>query len=86
LRNNYEVSCRELDLLVTIAGNKPEVLGARMTGGGFGGSTVNLVTRENLDKVIAEIASEYESATNIKTDIYISDAADGASEFTNGNS
>ncbi len=85
LRDDYEVSCRELDLLVTIAGSKPEVLGARMTGGGFGGSTVNLIERENLDTVIAEIASEYESATNIKTDIYISDAADGASELTNGN-
>ncbi len=85
LRDDYEVSCRELDLLVTIAKSKPEVLGARMTGGGFGGSTVNLIERENLDKVIAEIASEYESATNIKTDIYISDAADGASELTNGN-
>ncbi len=85
LRDDYEVSCRELDLLVKIAGSKPEVLGARMTGGGFGGSTVNLIERENLDQVIAEIASEYESATHIKPDIYISDAADGASELTNGN-
>ncbi len=48
LRDDYEVSCRELDIMVEIAGNCEGVLGARMTGGGFGGSTVNLVKKQNL--------------------------------------
>ena len=81
LRDDYEVSCRELDLLVEIAGNCDGVLGARMTGGGFGGSTVNLVRRENLDEVIEKISFEYERQTRIKPSIYISAAADGASEI-----
>jgi len=81
LRDDYEVSCRELDLLVKIAGNCAGVLGARMTGGGFGGSTVNLVRRENLDQVIEKISFEYERQIRIKPSIYISGAADGASEI-----
>ncbi|CAA9375654.1 MAG: Galactokinase [uncultured Pyrinomonadaceae bacterium] len=81
LRDDYEVSCRELDLLVKIAGNCTGVLGARMTGGGFGGSTVNLVRRENLDEVIEKISFEYERQIRIKPSIYTSGAADGASEI-----
>jgi galactokinase len=81
LRDDYEVSCEELDLLVEIAGIKPEVLGARMTGGGFGGSIVSLIEREKLDRFIAEISSEYEKRTNLKLAVYISGAADGAREI-----
>ncbi len=81
LRDDYEVSCRELDLLVKIAGNCAGILGARMTGGGFGGSTVNLVRRENLDEVIEKISFEYERQIRIEPSIYISAAADGASEI-----
>jgi galactokinase len=81
LRDDYEVSCGELDLLVKIAESCAGVLGARMTGGGFGGSTVNLVRRENLDEVIEKISFEYERQTRIKPSIYISAAADGASEI-----
>lgn len=82
LRDDYEVSAAELDLMVEIAGKINGVLGARMTGGGFGGSTVNLVRRANLDDFVQTVTIEYERATNIKTDIYISDAAAGASEVT----
>ena len=84
LRDDYAVSCKELDLLVEIAGSCAGVLGARMTGGGFGGSTVNLVRRENLAEFIEKVSTEYFSQTQIKTDIYVSGAADGAREVVNG--
>jgi len=58
LRDDYEVSCKELDLLVEIAGKTPGVFGARMTGGGFGGSTVNLGERKNLDRFKEKISRE----------------------------
>jgi len=81
LRDDYEVSCKELDLLVSISANCEGVLGARMTGGGFGGSTVNLVKRENLTEFTEKISIEYERQTNIKSSVYISGAADGAQEI-----
>ncbi|MCA1639892.1 MAG: hypothetical protein LC768_16460 [Acidobacteria bacterium] len=84
LRDDYEVSCKELDLLVSIAADCEGVLGARMTGGGFGGSTVNLVRHENLNNFRKKTSTEYERQTNIKTDIYVSGAAEGAREVFNG--
>jgi galactokinase len=81
LRDDYEVSCRELDALVEIAGETGGVLGARMTGGGFGGSTVNLVKRENLDAFKEKIGAEYERLTKIRTTILVSEASEGASEI-----
>jgi galactokinase len=81
LKNDYEVSSRELDLLVSIAQSCSGVLGARMTGGGFGGSTVNLVRRENLTEFTEKIAAQYERETKLKTSVYISGAADGAGEI-----
>jgi galactokinase len=80
LRDDYEVSCAELDLLVEIAGNFEGCLGARMTGGGFGGSTVNLVSRNALAEFQELISREYPRATNISPKIYVSDAGDGAKE------
>jgi galactokinase len=81
LKNDYEVSCRELDILVEIAGETTGVLGGRMTGGGFGGSTVNLVKRENLDAFKEKISAEYERLTEIKPTILVSEASEGASEI-----
>ena len=80
LRDDYEVSCTELDLLVEIAGNFPNCLGARMTGGGFGGSTVNLDRREALTEFQEVISREYPRVTNISPEIYVSTAGDGAGE------
>jgi galactokinase len=80
LRDDYEVSCAELNLLVEIAGNFQGCLGARMTGGGFGGSTVNLVRREALLEFQDAISREYPRVTNISPNIYVSDAGDGAKE------
>ncbi|HVF28902.1 MAG TPA: galactokinase [Pyrinomonadaceae bacterium] len=81
LRDDYEVSCRELDVLVEIAGNLGTV-GARMTGGGFGGSTVNLVRRAVLDEFQSTVAREYTRATKRSPTIYISEAGEGAKEVT----
>jgi len=80
LRDNYEVSCAELDLLVEIAAQRDGCLGARMTGGGFGGSTVSLVRRDALDEFKRAIMTGYEGQTGITPAIYISDAGDGAKE------
>jgi galactokinase len=80
LRDDYEVSCLELDLMVQIAETCPGILGARMTGGGFGGSTVNLVLKENLNEFTEKIAAEYERESGIEPTILISEASAGASE------
>lgn len=80
LRDDYEVSCAELNLLVEIAGNFQDCLGARMTGGGFGGSTVNLVRRASLEEFQDVINREYPRVTNISPHIYVSDAGEGARE------
>lgn len=84
LRFDYEVSRRELDLLVEIADNTEGVLGARMTGGGFGGSTVNLVKRECLGKFEEKIRIEYKRQTEIEPTILVSEAGSGASEVNIG--
>jgi len=85
LRDNYEVSCRELDLLVEIASQCEGVLGGRMTGGGFGGSTVNLVQRGSVENFTKRISDEYRRRTNNETAVYVSNAADGAKELIDGN-
>lgn len=82
LRDDYEVSSRELDLMVEIAKNCPGVLGARMTGGGFGGSTVNLVLKENLNEFTEKITVEYGRIIGVEPTILISEASAGASEVT----
>lgn len=81
LRDDYEVSCQELDIMVEIAKSCEGVLGARMTGGGFGGSTVNLIERENLSDSIAKISAEYKKETDIEPTILVSEPSDGASEI-----
>lgn len=81
LRDDYEVSCAELDIMVDIARAQKGVLGARMTGGGFGGCTVNLVKSEYVESFIANVASEYERRVNRRPDIIISTPAQGAHEI-----
>jgi len=82
LRNDYEVSCDELDIMVSLAGKIEGVLGARMTGGGFGGCTVNLVDQNSVANFQKQIAAAYRSATGIAAQIYVCDAADGAGRVT----
>lgn len=81
LRDDYEVSSVELDLLVEIAGHIPGMIGARMTGGGFGGCTVNLLRREALDRFRETVLQEYEKAVNSQPAIYVAEASDGANEI-----
>lgn len=81
LKDDYEVSCFELDTLVEIARNCNGVLGARMIGGGFGGSTVNLVKRENLAEFIEKISAEYPLKTKLTPTVLVAETNDGASKF-----
>jgi galactokinase len=80
LRDDYEVSSRELDLMVEFAREVQGVYGARMTGGGFGGCTVNLVAVEHVEEFRQQVGTRYEEVTKIRPEIYISNAADGAAE------
>jgi galactokinase len=82
LRDDYEVSCEELDVMVEIAEKLPGCYGARMTGGGFGGCTVNLVEAAAVAAFTEELAARYEQATDRKPQIYVCAAADGAQEVT----
>jgi galactokinase len=82
LRDDYEVSCLELDAMVEIALQQEGVAGARMTGGGFGGCTVNLVRRNVLDGFRESVARAYEIATGIIPAIYIVEADAGVCEHT----
>lgn len=84
LRDDFEVSCRELDLLVDLASQCEGVLGGRMTGGGFGGSTVSLVRKRDLEGFTTRIWDEYRRQTNTEPTIYISEPADGAREVVDG--
>ena len=79
LRDDYEVSCPELDLMVEIASDIDGVLGARMTGAGFGGCTVNLVREDAIDSLKEAVLAEYPAKTGIQPEIYVCQVADGAS-------
>ncbi len=70
LSHEYEVSCQELDILVNIARNTPDVLGSRMMGGGFGGCTINLVKDSGIDVFIRKVKKEYAEQTNTEAEIY----------------
>jgi len=81
LRDDFEVSCKELDILVEIArriGRSGGVIGARMTGGGFGGSTVTLCESDKASEIANTLASEYEKATGITPQIFASRPSQGA--------
>jgi len=81
LGDDYEVSCRELDLLVDLAAGQEGIYGARMTGGGFGGCTINLVRSDLAEKFRNEVAAGYARETGMQPEIYICSAADGAGEW-----
>ena len=78
LRDFFEVSSKELDIMVELAIRQPGVLGARMTGGGFGGSTINLVEVDQAERFRENMARAYEQATGLRPDIQICDPAQGA--------
>jgi galactokinase len=78
MRDDYEISCQELDLLVDLASSNPSVYGARMTGGGFGGCTVNLLRADAADSFKEHISQAYQEITDIIPEIYICEPAQGA--------
>jgi len=80
LREDYEVSCAELDLLEELAGHSAGAYGARMTGGGFGGCTINLVERHQVEEFRRSVSVGYQQATGRLPKIYICEAAAGAGE------
>jgi galactokinase len=82
LRDDYEVSSRELDFMVELTNDVEGVYGARMTGGGFGGCTVNLVAKDHVAEFQRRVASGYEGATKLKPDIFVCEPADPAGEVT----
>ncbi len=77
-RDDFAASCPEIDKLVEIAATLPGCFGARITGGGFGGCTVNLVAADDAESFRHELMRQYKNALGIDAESYISRAADGA--------
>jgi len=80
LRDDYEVSCPELDRMVELAREVQGCLGARMTGAGFGGCTVNLVRSEDAAKFAQQMARHYRKKMGVTPEIYVCEASAGAGE------
>ena len=78
LRDDFEVSCDELDLMVRLAEQNKGVYGARMPGGGFGGCTINVVEEAGVEKFRENVSKGYQGAIGHAPEIYVSSAADGA--------
>lgn len=78
LRDLYEVSCLELNAMVDIAQSIEGCDGARLTGAGFGGCTVNLVANENVEEFVQKLAKGYEDQTELHPEIYVTGASLGA--------
>ena len=78
LRDDYEVSCPEIDLLVDLAWKMPGVLGSRITGGGFGGCTVSIVKKDAVDPFISSLGAAYKKSTGHEAEFYVVDIGDGA--------
>jgi len=77
LKELYEVSCKELDLLVDLVKEDPNVIGARMMGGGFGGCTINLVNAEAAESLIRKVSDAYSSETGTEMLVYEVEIEDG---------
>src|SRR5262249_10923949 len=80
LRDDFEVSCAELDLLVELAAGCQGVYGSRMTGGGFGGCTVGLVKNDEGGGFRRRVSSGYESQTHSRLEISVVRSVDGVAE------
>ena len=76
-RDDFEASCKECDVLVELAAKEPGCIGARLTGGGFGGCTVNLVEQDHAAAFIENLREGYRKATGIEADIYRCHASAG---------
>ena len=81
LRDDYEVSCEEIDILVDLAWKIPGVIGSRITGGGFGGCTVSIVKNSAVDTFIDSIGKAYQEKVGHEAEFYTVDIGDGASRI-----
>ena len=81
LRDDYEVSCKEIDVLVDSAWKQPGVVGSRITGGGFGGCTVSIVKNEYIDAFIENVGKEYTEKTGLTAEFYVVEIGDGPYEL-----
>lgn len=84
MRDNYEASCAEADILVKLAMQQTGCYGARITGAGFGGCTVNLVSAKNAKSFVENVQNGYRAATGINAEIYLSHASNGAGPVAKG--
>ena len=78
LRDDYEVSCEEIDILVDLAWETEGVIGSRITGGGFGGCTVSIVKNEAVDGFVANIGAKYKEKVGHEAEFYVVDIGEGA--------
>jgi galactokinase len=78
---DFQVSCAELNTMVSLANELPGCIGARMTGGGFGGCTVNLVWANQAESFAKELAQRYKQATSVQPDVYVCEPSDGARQI-----
>lgn len=78
LRDDYETSCEETDILAELAWEIPGVLGSRITGGGFGGCTVSIIKEEAIDEYVEKVGKAYTEKVGHKAEFYIVDIGDGA--------
>ena len=82
LRDDYEVTCPELDFLAEHAQHFPGVLGSRMTGAGFGGCTVTLIAEEQVEAFVETLGRAYEERFGLRADFYVAEIGDGAGEVS----
>ena len=78
VRDDFEASCAEVDVLVEIANQQEECFGSRVTGGGFGGCTVNVVREGEAERFVAAVRAEYLAKTGIAADCFVCTPSDGA--------
>jgi len=83
LRDDYEVTGIELDALVEAAWSQPGVVGARMTGAGFGGCAIAIVEKDKVEDFITEVGKSYKQKIGYIADFYVANIGDGAKELTN---
>ena len=78
LRDDYEVSCEEIDVLVDLAWKIDGVIGSRITGGGFGGCTVSIVKNDAVDTFIDQVGAGYKEKTGREAEFYVVEIGEGA--------
>lgn len=82
LRDDYEVSCEEIDILVDLAWQLPGVVGSRITGGGFGGCTVSIVKNDAVDNFIETIGKKYKEKVGHEAEFYVVEIGNGAGKLS----